>query len=175
MIGVLHTSCSRIPSIIFHSDQASPRFCAEANRKNRLMTFFSEICQQIMPQFVRQRSLYEARERPSKTYSWKAFVLSNILVEIPYSFVCSLLIFICWYYPIGLYRNAEPTNAVHERGVLSFLFVFAFILFASSFAHMFIAAIGTAETAGNLTNLLFILMLMFCGCVNLVLLASSTC
>jgi ABC-type multidrug transport system permease subunit len=27
--------------------------------------------QQIMPAFVQQRALYEARERPSKVYSWQ--------------------------------------------------------------------------------------------------------
>lgn len=37
-----------------------------------------------MPNFVIQRSLYEVRERPSKTYSWKVFILSNIIVEIPW-------------------------------------------------------------------------------------------
>jgi ABC-type multidrug transport system permease subunit len=37
---------------------------------------------QIIPVFVTQRTLYEARERPSKTYSWKAFMLANIFVEL---------------------------------------------------------------------------------------------
>ena len=128
-----------------------------------LMTFFSEICQQIMPHFVTQRSLYEVRERSSKTYSWQAFMLSNILVEIPWSFLCSILIFVCWYYPIGLYRNAELTDTVHERGIMTFLFVLAFLLFASSFAHMSIAAIDTAENASNIVNLVFIMMIIFCG------------
>jgi ATP-binding cassette subfamily G (WHITE) protein 2 (PDR) len=32
----------------------------------------------------------------------------------------AVLMFFCWYYPIGLYRNAEPTDVVHERmGLLS--------------------------------------------------------
>lgn len=47
-----------------------------------LLTIFSNFCQQIMPHFVSQRALYEVRERPIKTYSWKVFILSNILVEI---------------------------------------------------------------------------------------------
>lgn len=46
---------------------------------------FSQLVQQIMPNFVTQRSLYEVRERPAKTYSWKVFILSNIVVEIPWS------------------------------------------------------------------------------------------
>lgn len=39
---------------------------------------------QIMPNIVVQRSLYEARERPSKTYHWQCFVLSQIIVELPW-------------------------------------------------------------------------------------------
>ena len=42
-----------------------------------LLTIFGQLVQQIMPNFVTQRSLYEARERPAKTYSWKAFMLSK--------------------------------------------------------------------------------------------------
>lgn len=37
-----------------------------------------------MPTFVTQRSLYEVRERPSRTYSWIVFMMSNILAEIPW-------------------------------------------------------------------------------------------
>jgi ABC-type multidrug transport system permease subunit len=37
-----------------------------------------------MPTFVTQRSLYEVRERPSKTYSWIVFMVSNIMAEIPW-------------------------------------------------------------------------------------------
>ena len=33
-----------------------------------------------MPKFVVQRSLYEVRERPSKAYSWSAFLIANVLV-----------------------------------------------------------------------------------------------
>lgn len=40
---------------------------------------------QILPNFVSQRNLYEARERPSKSYSWKAFMVANISVEIAWN------------------------------------------------------------------------------------------
>ncbi|KAL2431395.1 ABC multidrug transporter C [Exophiala dermatitidis] len=128
-----------------------------------LMTIFGQLVQQIMPLFVTQRSLYEVRERPSKTYSWKAFMMSNIIVEIPWSLLCAVLIFVTWYYPIGLYNNAEPTNAVHERGALMFLYIVGFLLFTSTFAHMTIAGIEDAETGGNIANLAFSLTLVFCG------------
>ncbi|KUJ17815.1 putative ABC transporter [Mollisia scopiformis] len=128
-----------------------------------LFTIFGQLVQQIMPHFVTQRSLYEARERPSKTYSWKAFMISSIVVELPWNTLMAVLIYLCWYYPIGLYRNAEPTNAVTERGGLMFLLVWEFLLFTSTFTNMVIAAIDTAETGGNIANLMFSLTLVFCG------------
>ncbi|KAJ6109092.1 ABC multidrug transporter C [Penicillium sp. IBT 16267x] len=128
-----------------------------------LMTIFGNLVQQIMPHFCTQRSLYEVRERPSKTYSWQAFMASNILVELPWNTLAAILIFVCWYYPIGLYQNAEPTGAVHERGALMFLLIWTFLLFTSTFAHMVIAGIELAETGGNLANLFFSLCLIFCG------------
>lgn len=151
-----------------------------------LLTVFGQLCQQIMPHFVTQRSLYEIRERPSKTYSWivslssalevviylrvahcslgpQIFMLANILVELPWNTIAGVVLFFCWYYPIGLYRNAVPTDSVHERGALMFLLVEAFLWFTSTFAQMVIAGIPTAETAGNIGNLIFSLSLIFCG------------
>ncbi|KAH7396729.1 ABC-2 type transporter-domain-containing protein [Phaeosphaeria sp. MPI-PUGE-AT-0046c] len=128
-----------------------------------LMTIFGQLVQQIMPHFVTQRSLYEIRERPSKTYSWKAFMISNIIVELPWNSLMAVLIFFCWYYPIGLYRNAEPTDAVTLRGFQLFLFVWMFLIFTSTFTHMVIAGVESAENGGNIANLMFTLCLLFCG------------
>jgi len=128
-----------------------------------LLTIFSQLVQQIMPLFVSQRALYEVRERPSKTYDWKAFMLSQLIAEWPWAIFSATLLFFCWYYPIGLYRNAEPTGAVTERGALMWLYVVTFLLFSSSFSHMMIAGIGDAETGSNIANVLFSLSLLFCG------------
>ena len=128
-----------------------------------LLVLFSQLTQQIMPLFVTQRSLYEVRERPSKAYSWKAFMLSNILVELPWATLGAVVLFFCWYYPLGLYRNAAYTDAVTSRGATQFLFVWEFIVFSSTFAHLMIAGIPTAETASNLANVLFSLCLLFNG------------
>jgi ABC-type multidrug transport system permease subunit len=128
-----------------------------------LFTIFGQLVQQIMPHFVTQRALYEVRERPSKTYSWVAFMVSNIVVELPWNSLMAVLIYICWYYPIGLVKNATPTNAVTERGGLMFLLIWQFLLFTSTFTNMVIAAIETAESGGNIANLMFSLTLIFCG------------
>ena len=127
------------------------------------MTIFGNLVQQIMPHFVTQRSLYEARERPSKTYSWKVFMLSNITVELPWHTLMAVIIYFCFYYPIGMYKNAIPAHQLHERGALMFLFILEFLLLTSTFTDMVIAGIDTAETAGNIAQLLFSLMLIFSG------------
>jgi ATP-binding cassette, subfamily G (WHITE), member 2, PDR len=128
-----------------------------------LTTIFGNLVNQIMPHFVTQRSLYEVRERPSKAYSWKAFMLANIIVELPWNSLMGLIMFVSYYYPVGLNRNAEPTDAVSERGALMFLFILSFLLFISTFTHMIISAIDNAVTGGNLANMLFTMMIVFCG------------
>ena len=128
-----------------------------------LLTVFGNLSQQILPHFVTQRALYEVRERASKTYSWKVFILSNIMVEIPWNTFMAVIMFFTWYYPIGLYRNAEPTDSVTERGGLMFLFIWAFMIWTSTFTDMVVAGIDTAEAAGNLSQLLFSLTTLFCG------------
>ncbi|WWC87080.1 uncharacterized protein L201_001966 [Kwoniella dendrophila CBS 6074] len=128
-----------------------------------LFTIFGQLVQQMMPHFVVQRSLYEVRERPSKTYSWKVFIASSIVSEFPWSFLMGIVVFFCWYYPIGYYRNAIPTDEVTLRGVMMWLLVETFLFFTSTFATMIVAGIETAETAGNIANLLFMMCLVFNG------------
>ncbi|PWY68618.1 ABC drug exporter AbcA [Aspergillus heteromorphus CBS 117.55] len=128
-----------------------------------LLMLFGQLIQQIMPHFVAQRALYEVRERSSKTYSWKVFIITNIIVELPWNSLMSVFMFLCWYYPIGLYHNAEPTGAVQLRGTQMWLMIWTFLLFASTFAHFMIAAFDAAENAGNLGSFLLLLCLLFCG------------
>ncbi|OJJ98431.1 hypothetical protein ASPACDRAFT_61942 [Aspergillus aculeatus ATCC 16872] len=128
-----------------------------------LLIQFGQLIQQIMPHFVTQRALYEVRERPSKTYSWTVFMLSNIGVELFWNSLMSILMFLCWYYPIGMYRNAEPSDTVHLRGAQMWLLIWTFLLFSSTFAHFMIAALDAAENAGNLGSFLLLLCLLFCG------------
>ncbi|KAK2748770.1 ABC multidrug transporter mdr3 [Myotisia sp. PD_48] len=127
------------------------------------LILFPNLVQQMMPYFVLQRSLYEVRERPSKTYSWVAFMLGSIVVELLWNAVMALPAFFCWYYPIGFFRNAIPTDAVTERSGTMFLLVLIFLLFSSTFSSMLIAGIDQAETGGNMAQLLFSLTLIFCG------------
>lgn len=128
-----------------------------------LYTIFGNISSQLMPNFVTQRSLYETRERPSRTYSWQTFMAANIIAEIPWQLLCGLFAFLVWYYPIGFYQNAKPNHEVGERGILMLLLVEEFMVFASTFAHMMIAGIEITSTAAHLASFCLAMSLMFCG------------
>jgi ATP-binding cassette subfamily G (WHITE) protein 2 (PDR) len=128
-----------------------------------LLTIFGQLVQQSMPQFVIQRSLYEVRERPSKVYSWKIFMLSQLIVELPWNSLMAVIMFFGWYYPVGLYQNASDAGQTTERGALMFLLLLAFLIFTATFSTMIIAGFETAEGGANVANLLFMLCLIFCG------------
>lgn len=119
-------------------------------------TIFSTLVQQIMPLFVTQRSLYEVRERPSKAYSWRAFIIANIVVEIPYQIIAGLIVYATFYYPVVGIQSSE-------RQGLVLLFCVVFFIYASTFAHMCIAALPDAQTAGAIVTLLFAMSLIFNG------------
>ena len=78
-----------------------------------LFTIFGQLVQQMMPHFVTQRALYEARERPSKTYSWKAFMFASITVELPWNTLMAVIIFFCFYYPVGLCKHPYGQHPDH--------------------------------------------------------------
>ena len=128
-----------------------------------LMTIFGNIVQQIFPNYIVQRSVFEARERQSKTYSWPAFLFSNIIVELPWNTLMSVLIFVCWYYPSRLYLNTLPTHTTAERAGIMFLLIWSFMIFSSTFAYLVVAGIEVAQKAANLANLLFVFSIAFCG------------
>ncbi|KAL5338916.1 ABC-2 type transporter-domain-containing protein [Aspergillus crustosus] len=127
-----------------------------------LLIIFPNLVQQMMPYFVTQRALYEVRERPSKAYSWKAFMMASICVELPWNVLMAVPAYFSWYYPIGLYRNAGPGETV-ERGGTMFLLILIFMLFTSTFSSMIIAGIEHPDTGSNIAQLLFSLCLIFNG------------
>jgi ATP-binding cassette subfamily G (WHITE) protein 2 (PDR) len=124
-----------------------------------ITTIFTTLVQQIMPRFILQRDLYEVRERPSKAYSWKAFLIANIFVEIPYQIILGVMVFASYFYPIYTQGGIPPSS----RQGLILLLLIQFFVFASTFAHMLISALPDAETAGNIATLMFSLTLTFNG------------
>ncbi|KAI1457448.1 ABC-2 type transporter-domain-containing protein [Annulohypoxylon moriforme] len=121
-----------------------------------IATLFSPFVQQIQPLFTTQRSLYEVRERPSKAYSWQSFLIANTIVELPYQVIAGIIVFASVYYPITGIQSSD-------RQGLVLLFIVQFFLYSSTFAHMTVAALPNAETAGALVTLLVLMSLIFCG------------
>ncbi|KAG4437711.1 hypothetical protein IFR05_006794 [Cadophora sp. M221] len=128
-----------------------------------LLTLHSNIVQITMPQFLSNRDLYEIRERPSRTYSWMVFVLSNIIAELPWQIVLATIQFVGWYYPVGMYRNAEATGSLAERSGLMFLSNLSFFSFSSTFSQMLGTIMPDVSTGVNISSLLYSLSLIFCG------------
>ncbi|EXL73642.1 hypothetical protein FOPG_11102 [Fusarium oxysporum f. sp. conglutinans race 2 54008] len=126
------------------------------------MVLFQSLSDQIMPMFLPQRDLYEVRERPSKIYRWNTYILSNILVEAAWNTFMAVLIYFTWYYPVGFVRNTTSDDQA-IRGFLVFLYLWMFMLFTSTFSHAAIVCIATAEEAGVIATLLWMLSISFCG------------
>lgn len=124
---------------------------------------YNPLIQQMLPQYCDQRDLYEVRERPSKTFSWKAFVLSQVSAELPWCFLIGTISFFCFYYPVGLYQNALDAHQLHERGALFWLLCVAFSIFTITFGQVCMAALELYENAAMLANTCFILCITFCG------------
>lgn len=119
--------------------------------------------QLIMPHFLASHDLYELRERPSRSYSWVVFLLSNIIAELPWQTLLVVIQFSTWYYPIGMQRNAILIGQQDERSSLMFLLIWSFLIFSSTFSHMLGTIMPDAATGINISALLFGLSLIFCG------------
>lgn len=122
-----------------------------------LCTIFNTLVNQIMPKFVAQRSLYEVREQPSRVYSWKVFILSQIFVEFPFQLclgVCS------W---ASFYWSVFGTDQSSERRALIMLFIVQFYIYAASMAQFIVCAIPEPSLAAMLATLMFGLSFIFNG------------
>jgi ATP-binding cassette subfamily G (WHITE) protein 2 (PDR) len=120
--------------------------------------------QQVVPDFVRRRGLFEAREKALRIYSWQAFLISTTITEMLWQTSIAALVYPLWYYPTGMFRNASGYDR-HERGILVFLLTWSFFVFTSTLSYLLSAAIEIVDTAVNIAQLLFYLCLIFCGFV----------
>ncbi|CAM1508811.1 Fc.00g025500.m01.CDS01 [Cosmosporella sp. VM-42] len=117
---------------------------------------FSSLVQQIMPKFFLQRTIYEVRERHSNMYSGVVLILANILAEIPYHVVLGVMTFAIFNYTVFGIRSSE------DQGLVLLFFIYFYIL-AGTFAHMVVAPLPDATTAGRVVTILFSMMILFAG------------
>jgi ATP-binding cassette subfamily G (WHITE) protein 2 (PDR) len=122
-----------------------------------LLTVFSTLTQLIMANFIAHRTLYETRERPSRTFSWPVFLLSRIVVELAFQTLLAVVVFVTWYFPTGQYAHVEA------NGGLVFLLLWSFLSFATTFSIAVVTMMPNAATGVNIATLLYMLSLLFCG------------
>ncbi|TVY84383.1 ZEB2-regulated ABC transporter [Lachnellula suecica] len=128
-----------------------------------LTQMFGTLDQQVIPRIIEGRDLFEAREQRSRSYSWTVFLTSNIVVEVLWQTLATVLVFITWYYPTGLWHNGDPTFSSQNRGALSFVSIWIFCLWIITFSQAVAVGVQNAESAIQLATLMFWFSLVFCG------------
>ncbi|KZF21113.1 hypothetical protein L228DRAFT_222166 [Xylona heveae TC161] len=122
------------------------------------LTISPPLIQQLQPKFIRFRKLYTSREANSKIYSWIAFTIAAILVELPYAIVAGSIYFNCWYWGVGFPRNSF--NAGYTW-MLLMLFEVYYVGFGQA-----IASFAPNELlASLLVPVFFLFVVSFCGVV----------
>ncbi|WFD22771.1 hypothetical protein MEQU1_001448 [Malassezia equina] len=138
---------------------------SQAGLQNKLFSTFmtlvvsTSLAQQLQPEFLRQRNLYETREGPSKLYNWLVFLLSQLIAEIPWNFIGGTLFWIPWYYMVQFGYQSERTG-------LSWVFYMLFQLWYSTFALALAAISPNALVASVLFSTGFSFIVTFCGVVQ---------
>jgi hypothetical protein len=85
----------------------------------RLMAVFNFVfvapgcINQLQPLFIRNRDIFETREKKSKTYHWLAFIAAQLISEIPILILCGTLYFAGWYFTAGFPVKASLSGQVY--------------------------------------------------------------
>ncbi|KAL4860632.1 hypothetical protein BDV12DRAFT_209006 [Aspergillus spectabilis] len=114
------------------------------------------VINQLQPLFIQRRDIYDAREKKSRMYSWKAFVTGLIVSEFPYLCLCAVLYFVCWYYQTNLPHASKEVGAI--------FFIMLIYEFIYTGIGQFVAAYAPNATFAALVNPLIVnSLVLFCG------------
>ncbi|KAF2181432.1 ABC transporter [Zopfia rhizophila CBS 207.26] len=114
---------------------------------------------QVEPRFVALRDVFMHREKASLTYHWLAFVLSAIIIELPYAFITSLVYWLLWYFPVGYFY--APARAGY-----SFLMYELFAVFATSLAQLCAALMPDLNSTFAVNGFFFMFCNTFAGTLS---------
>ncbi|PSN70036.1 ABC transporter [Corynespora cassiicola Philippines] len=126
-----------------------------------LLTVFSTLTQLIMANFIAHRTLYETRERPSRTFSWPVLLLSRVIAELYFQTFLATAVFLTWYFLTGLFKHAGASSS--HGGGLIFLLLWSFLCFTTTFSIAVVTIMPNAATGVNIATLLYMMSLLFCG------------
>ena len=102
---------------------------------------------QLHVPFINLRDIYEIRERPSRMYHWSALITSQLIVELPWNVMGSILFFVCWYWTVG-FENSRA-------GYTFLLYAIMFPIYYTTIAQAIASMAPNAEIAGLLFSFLF--------------------
>ena len=114
---------------------------------------------QVEPRFTTLRDIFIHRERASLTYHWTVFVLSAIIIELPYAFITSLVYWLLWYFPVGYFYT--PARAGY-----SFLMYELFAIFATSLAQLCAAVMPNLSSTFMANGFFFMFCNTFAGTLS---------
>ncbi|CAG5179318.1 uncharacterized protein ALTATR162_LOCUS9143 [Alternaria atra] len=112
----------------------------------------------VQPRLIELRKLYDVREKHSNMYHWSVFVVANVLVEIPFNLIISSMCFLCWYFPVGWWRDIS-----HGRGAFMYLVFSVYQIYHATFSQALAVVAPNAETAAMLIILFYTFILAFTG------------
>jgi len=87
---------------------------------------------QVISAFHDNRSAFEMRERPSRMYSVSAFLVSLVVVEMPWNILGSVLYLFCWFWAVGF----ESARAGYTWLTYGVVFPFYYTTLAHAVASM---------------------------------------
>ncbi|KAI6026023.1 ABC-2 type transporter-domain-containing protein [Pisolithus marmoratus] len=122
--------------------------------ENKLFAvFMATMCcvglvQQIQSVYISVRDIYEIRERPSRMYSWTAFLASQLVIELPWNILSASLFFVSFYWTVGLPTARAPYTYL--------LFGVVFPIYFTTAGQAFAALAPTPTIATLLFSTLFV-------------------
>ncbi|KAI9728900.1 MAG: hypothetical protein M1834_007158 [Cirrosporium novae-zelandiae] len=133
--------------------------------QDRLFTAFliivipPTIVNSVLPKFFQNMALWQARELPSRIYSWPAFCTAQIICEIPSAIIMSVIYFLLWYFPAGLPTDASTAGYVYLMTLLFMFFMNSWGQWICSFAPSF-------TVISNILPFFFVIFSLFNGVVK---------
>lgn len=102
-----------------------------------IVTIPPTIVNGVVPKMYQNLSLWQAREHPSRIYSWITFCTANIVVEIPFAIISGVLYWALWYWPTGQPAEGSVSGYVFLMTILMFLFMSSWGQWITAFAPSF--------------------------------------
>ncbi|KAJ5462154.1 hypothetical protein N7530_010359 [Penicillium desertorum] len=108
------------------------------------------------PRFTTFRDIFVYREKASRSYHWIVFVMSSIVIELPFTLITALIYWLLWYFPAGL--QADPTHAGY-----ALLCYWLFSIFTVSLGYLIAAWMPNLNASLMANGFFFMFVNTFAG------------